>query len=713
MKKITKIAALAALNAMFFAGCSNITDGSVEGTETSSVAEQGTLSIEITSASSLIDFSDSNSRTILPDAHNVNSFKFYLSYQDLIGSPSAWSTPVEVDVTPIDSTNTSEKKGIVAVNLAKSNYNLHLFAIKTAEDSETAHATDEALFENACLMGTAAADLRYNNAVSFYLTSDGLTKKGSVALKLYAAGWELDPADYEISAHLLYTKTVNDKKEGDEFADTLIENITLGSTAPDSANYSLDATVAPGTYDFVLSFVKDGITFEWNDRIIILPGQTTARTIGIPQVVDTKPAEPASFKAGYIDNKDTSAEFYDVEFTWDAADVKNEKNFEIEWVRIPASVEKDVAVIPTTDNNPVSADKDKDDEAWNALLAAAKAADATALPKTYGTDFVGDLFVYSAGSLGRNKECATFKAAYGSRYAARIRAVNNIGDSDWVYVTLVDNIAEAGTDVKDATAFPSTLINRYKVSYELDGGKFYTVDDDGNPTTTEATIATVYYESEDSAYTAAVAASGSTPATEESGKIAIMQPDGKTAFSYNYLVDDTYGTNDVKTFLKRSDDQPWYCWYNGTEIYDHKYYGGSENLILKAGYKIGTLYVYDDNEYAIKAVESEKGEFVKDTAGIGYSITYSQSSVESDTWTVTYPEPSYMENFAYDKVTLRIQKTNNKDEFVTCDFDSTAKTFTIPVKALTTGVYNAVISAYTSAREKDPYTVTITVTVTD
>ncbi|WP_191015852.1 hypothetical protein [Treponema zioleckii] len=716
MKKITKFSALAVLGAMFFAACSNITDGEVEGIN-ASTAEEGTLSISITSSSNLIDFKNENSRTILPNAKKADDFDFYLAIQDAANPNSGYTSVKKVNVTQDE---TDSKKGVVSVTLSKANYNFKLYAVKKTDAATLGdETTDGEVSAIACLVGYASADLRYGESAAFHLRADGLTTKGGAELSLYQEGeWVALTDDYTINGKLVYLNTTSDgsitHNEGDTVETTSedIEVANFSASDPSSANYTC-SDIAPGTYNFVLSFTQVSDTskvFEWSDTIVILPGETTTRTIGIPCVINTIPEAPTDFKVGYIDNSVVAKDvgYYDAEFVWTDAS-KNEKNFQIEWLKVPAGLAKADVITPTSDDE------------WKTLLEKSTAADSATETVVYGYDangsgnaFVGDVDVYKSGSLGRNQQTATFKAAYGCRYIARIRSLNNVGESEWVYATVDENIeANAETGASAAKGFASKLINRYKIVYTLGKGQF--VKDDGNGNDVKDTsIATVYFESEDSSYTPADTASE----TAESGKIAIMQPDGKTEFNSGYLVDGTYGS--TTTPLLKNGSMPWQNWsLDGSTSYGSQFYGGSENLFLTAMYTLGTVEIIDFNDYIIELTADKTfttSASADSTEMVGKSITYSVADLTADTneWTLK----SKKSNYKYDSVDFTIKSTkadapSGETHNATTTDSGVTWTLPIPVKSLAPGLYQVTIRAHSAVKSDYAFTETVILNITD
>ena len=92
-------------------------------------------------------------------------------------------------------------------------------------------------------------------------------------------------------------------------------------------------------------------------------------------------------------------------------------------------------------------------------------------------------------------------------------------------------------------------------------------------------------------------------------------------------------------------------------------------------------------------------------------MTASQTDDDTLTWTLTYPT-----GVKYDKVTLLLTSTDGQTHYNLGNIevvDATSGKFTIPVSEYKKGVYQAVISAWTSIKPQDPYTTNITLTITD
>lgn len=724
MKKFARIAILAVgLVSLLFASCSDISDDALIATTSAKSSDTyKTLTLSVTSNSNLVDFSESSSksaRDILPEAQQVGNLWFYLCSKNNTAKASSFTNPVAVTVNE-DENDTTHHTGSVVINLKKADYDFILYAVPKGENEQTAPSFDETpITQQAVLVGYANADIRTDDKVDFYLTAEGLTATGSVSLKLFTAGWKISEyPGYKANVRITYTK------------DTKIDQTTHSSGAvvdaspkeisnlpyeePDDANYAI--TIRPGTYNFEVEFKKDSRSYTWSDRIVVLPGQATKKTVGIPLVIDKAPAKPKDFKVGYIDPANETTQYYTAEFVWDGTDINNEEKFVVQLMSLPSSVTGERLTTfnaAITANNAAQSDLDA---AWNELKTHAGADSVV----EYSNDFYGDEYVWVAGSLQKNNEMAQFRLLLGSRYVARICARNNAGDSDWVYATLNSAIVADNTKgIVAAKAFTSISINRYRVEYDLAGG---TLVDDSDPD--PQTVGTVYYYCQNFKTTAA---NGT-----ETGGVKIMDASGKDQYTFDVTdADPALTVSSPKLMLGTN---TWTNWLLNGQNYNEVYvspanYGGYESLTLVANFAtIGVVTIHDDDNFVIKDVVSTstgpnpESPPTSGTATIAgdypaLNIIASQSTDVTLTWTLTYPT-----GVVYDKVTLVLTRTDGKNHYNLGNIvDATTNSstgvttgkFTLNVSEYQKGVYQAVISAWTSIKPQDPYTTNIILTIKD
>lgn len=804
MKKFARLFALAfGLATMLFTSCSNITEDAVITTGVESSDNYKSLTLNITSNSKLLEFEESasevdGSRTILPTAQKCDNLWFYLCSKNNTAGDSQFSKPVAVTVTK-KSDDTTGHTGEVVINLTKADYDFKLYAVPRGDSTSATSYTSEADCANAAvLVGYANADIRNDDTVSFYLTAEGLSKTGSVALKLYTKDWKLsDFSGYNAAAQMTYTKKTtlsssSTANEGDLVNGTNIPQgdaiFAIPATAPESANYT--ATASPGTYNFEVSFSNGSKTYTWSDRIIILPGQATEKEIGIPLVIEKAPLAPDYFNAAYIDPELSTTEYYNVEFVWSgkhtgtesgatAEDINNEEKFELQLMSIPSAIDSQKITTYTTVIKNAGKTVTEKKQAWNTLrdnTVTENAGGKTVIWSTIDDKtkaenddsaevdtkvFYGNLETWVAGSLQKNNEYAIFKLPLGSRYVARIRAVNAAGASDWVYADIAKDIKGEGGSLtgekllnassvagtKDAYGFTSETINRFRVKYDFAGGTgTYTTTGE---TPTEESLEKVFYYCQ--AFGTETKDNGKI--TNVEGGISIMKPTGPDEYKTDgtvkkhneFTITNSKGVNgendtviqDPKLVLG---SKMWTNWlkdnspYNEVNVAPFNYIG-CKNLTLVANYAtIGLVTIFDDNDYAIvnvtsastkaggtatissdaeteTTVEGASAVTTIKTKAVVYTITASQSKDVTLIWTVTYPTGKN-----YDNVTLICNSTDGNRSYNIGDIQTDTNgvhTFTIKISEFVKGVYNAKISAWSSVKTQDPYTANISLTVVD
>lgn len=715
MKKITRLTALiAGLFMLVFSGCETYLNN-VYYTETNTqTAKPSELSIYVTSDSDLVDFSTpapvDGARTIIPTAYQAGNLWFYLSYKNITNNATSFTTPELVTVEADDS---DSQKGKVTINLTAAQYEFKLYAVKKTETEISGNATQPAsnptLPDNAVLMGTASADLRTYHEVNFFLISDGLTGTGEVNLELYPDGWTV-PAGYTVSAEMQYTKKTGTNKKGDTVSNSATDASWNLNSATSTNPQTYVKTASPGTYNFIISFTntKDSKTFEWSDRVVVIPGGKTAARIPIPNVIEQKPTKPATLKAGFIDTDNENSLYYTGAFVWEDSSY-NEKYFELQLVEVPSGVDSGYAQ-PTTDTdwttlvNTATNASNKGENIIYGVKAQAKNGTDPEYKIFYGQTNNG----YVDGSLLRNETFAKLTLTLGMRYIARIRAVNDQGESDWTYATLTEDLTTSqlggGTAAKK---FTSSSINRYKVTYAANGGSFYDVTT-GNTTTAPDLI--YYYSQEDTAGN------------------PIMDATGKQEFDATKSDKNTTVTKPLLKFGNKK----WTNWLspigadgkpvsavNGVQTYNAvgavpANYKGCSNLNLIANYAtIGAITIFDDNKYAIGTIESTPAfPTAMQTDQTALALTIAQDSTTPNIiWKVNYPT-----GVQYKKVELIIESTTkNSGRYYTVPADTSTAgiaTFTIPYKTYESGLYAAKIYAYTNVRPQDPYQKTIILNIT-
>lgn len=651
-------AALAACVAMVFASCSNLTDANVS----SNSENRNPLNVEITNYDDILsDVSvqaNTDSRTIIPPSFDADGVDFYI-----FGTNVAGGTLAPTRVTFTGKGGTSKTVGTVDIPADTNIWDFTLVAVETGGAAAPGNASEA--IAAAVLIGYDTVDMLNGDVAKFTLAPDGLTKKGIIAMKLYTDGWTI-PTGFTAKAGIYLLTTGADATETGDGAGTATEDAAAFTDVTVNEANAIDYAVAsmkPGTYLFKVTFTNDigKKNFYYSDVIVVLPGKTIDKVVGIPNVIGTLPVAPTNFTAALVTgSEDKYYDSYVTEFAWTRGS-KNENYFEIDLLELADA---------TTD------------------LPAADAAWTTAVDTdggvstTYGMNFAAS-DIHESGTLMGGTTSVRAILKLGKKYAARIRAVNDAGASEnYAYVGLTPDPIVPGTD-----AFGSNTINRFRINYVLQGG---TLDPDGNGAETAITddIYPVYFSQN--------ATSGN----------AIIVPNGD-------------GTDAKPTLTK--DTNKWGYWRTGTgtkcdTTWDPNYpnYKGYENLDLYAVFtSTADVEIFDLSTLDIQSgwiTLAQPGTISGKTA----SIVATGSLNEAATWTFTATgiedaEGNTIADFTYDRVCFTV--TSGSMYRYAASFDNvkvdTPKEFTLPLEGLR-GTYQV---QFVAIKGNYTYTYTITLTV--
>lgn len=628
--------------------CKNLSDASVSKKD----ANTKTLNIEIANYADVIEASQKSSakrsaveingaRTIIPTTFDSDGVIFYLYGEATNGKTFG---PTEVTFNGNDTGNgVSKTVGTIAISADEYVWEFTLAALDNSET--TAPADLDKMKEKAVLIGYSSMDMSNGNTAKFTLSPDGLKKEASVAMKLYLNNWTEIPTGYTAKAGI-YKLTDGSIVNDGENATTekqISDNITsLVTAAPTDANYTV-TKMDPGTYLFKVTF-ENATTkkkFIWSDILIVLPGKAVENAVAIPNVIGVKPDAPTDFKAGYVkDSEDIYNGMYVTEFTWGRGNSKNENYFEIDLLELAEAT-------TTIPNN-------------NADWQDAVDID-TGISTTYGANFSSSDIHEDGSLLGGNTE-AQVRLSLGKRYYARIRAVNDAGASDYVYVTL------DGTE-----KFTSSTINRYRITYHLNNGVFNGTAG-ANTLTDETNDIVLYY------------CQNGTDGND------IIVPDG-TNTTLIYTPETTpYNFTSWKTGDSKK--------YDNTVNADYPKYKDYKNLDLYASYEIDAgVEIFDKSAYEIQGgwISVDSGTALTDK-----TTTIDATASTTSTWKFTptgIKDPSginTIDDFTYDSVIFEVSrggKTYYAETNTNVKVD-VGTTFTMPLDGLASGVYNVMFTAH-------------------
>ena len=653
MKNRKSIFAFFAISAaMIFASCSNLTDANV----TSSSEDKNTLNIEVTNYDEVVTQASKSanraSRTIIPDSFDSDGVDFYLYGTNTSGGTFGPEKVTFKGNTDAAAGGTSKTVGTISIPANSAVWEFTLVAVTSGD----AAPTEATLKDNAVLIGYSSMDMLNGDTAKFTLSPDGLTKEAKIAMKLYTDGWAL-PAGFTAKAGIYLLTTGAD-------AAATEKDVAFTATSTDEAHavaYTI-ASFAPGTYLFKVTFEKTGSNkkFYWSDVLVVLPGKIIDNAVGIPNIIGTAPTAPTAFKAGYVKNsEDKFSGWYTTAFEWERGS-KNENNFEIE-------------VLEFNDADTVTPPADAD-AAWTTALGAGTSV-------TYGSKFSSEAN-YESGSLLSGNTKAQLRLELGKRYFARIRAVNDAGESAWTLVALADAPAEP-TGTK---AFTGT-INRYRLTYFMNGGAYYddkAAADADTAGTGGKTADIVSYHCEDS-----------------TTGIEIMKADGTPIIKKNTYTW-SYWSKDATSETASRYNEPGVAPEN---------YKGYKNLDLYAMFATDAGVAIFDK----KSPEIQDGWITVDTRTLTGKTAEIEVATQTEVkWTFTPgevkdAEGKKIENFAYDKVNFTVTKGGTTFESKSADKVGAATEFAMSLSNLPAGIYQVMFTAhYGTTTVSYPITATIT-----
>lgn len=632
--------------AMIFASCSNIVDANVS----SSSEDKNTLNIEVTNYDEVVTQASKSanraSRTIIPDSFDSTGVDFYLYGTNTSGGTFG---PSKVDFkgNAEAAGGTSKTVGTVSIPANSAVWEFTLVAVT----SGAAAPTEANLKDNAVLIGYSSMDMLNGDTAKFTLSPDGLTKEAKIAMKLYTDGWEL-PTGFTAKAGI-YLLTTGADAGAD--ADATEKDVAFTATSID-AEHAVDyaiASFAPGTYLFKVTFEKTGSNkkFYWSDVLVVLPGKTIENAVGIPNIIGTAPTAPTAFKAGYVEkSEDKFSGWYTTAFEWERGS-KNENNFEIE-------------VFEFKDADTVTPPADAD-AGWPTAPTAGTFV-------TYDSKF-SSAANYESGSLLSGNTKAQLRLELGKRYFARIRAVNDAGESAWILVALADAPAEP-TGTK---AFTGNTINRYRLTYFMNGGSYYADKTAADAGTDGSTADIVEYYCENSTAGTAIKTADGT-----AGNPIIT----KNTYTWSYWSKDA--TSETLSRYNEPGAAP-------------ENYKGYKNLDLYAMFTTDASVAIFDK----KNLEIQNGWITVDTGTLtGKTATIDVATETEVKWTFTPGEVkdaagNKIENFAYDKVNFTVTKGGATFEAKSADDVSAVNKadFTMSLSNLHAGVYQVMFTAHYGA----------------
>lgn len=354
-----------------------------------------------------------NFRSVLPKALNTEGLFYYLTAENIYTGEII----LPKEALNLSPDNDNNSKGTISVeNYPEDYYYFSLYA-HTSELSEDVLLTEnkqtvlEKLTNLAVLSSKIAVDTRWMQELKFCLTPLKIDVAGTLKLDFICDGWNFDSYSSKYSAEYTLTN-ISGEKESD------------GAFIPRSSfvEPQINTAIKSGYYSLEIKFsskLNSSLVFSYEEGIYVLPNRITEASVKIPDIILLPPSAPQNFTAMYKKNPS----YYSVLFNWNDTS-NNELYYEFELIDISSAYDEE-KITGTAADFELSGTK-----------------------KNFSTLCENEIDYYESGSLLRVKNngtgSLTLKLQYGysennsyiHRYQARLRAVNDGGESDWCYLNL-------------------------------------------------------------------------------------------------------------------------------------------------------------------------------------------------------------------------------------------------------------------------------------
>lgn len=356
-------------------------------------------------------------RTILPTNYlDLSTLVYYIKGTSTNSAETLPLQRVQATVDPA----TGGLTGTVSVALDKSvSWDLTLWACVAGATNYTLEAD---VNNNAVLKGRSYANLGAGGDVYFVLSTDGLTKNGSINLSIYGAQG-FPKSGYHGGSEGKFE--IRGWRKGDSSHELYFSNNAfhvVGGQNTTSAQNKFTwsrGNIKPGVWYFDFVFQWPGEIQEYyytSEDFVIYPGVETIVDLAIPNFIGNVPADPSNFYAGYGSEKVEGlfADQYLVYFSWEHPRTDH-NGFEIEFCEL-AYKNNDFGTVIDTDTE------------WSQYTVDGK------FFIYNDVSFQGSRWRNTGGLSSTDRQC-TMWLDMGKRYLFRIRAVNGDGNSAWVYLS--------------------------------------------------------------------------------------------------------------------------------------------------------------------------------------------------------------------------------------------------------------------------------------
>lgn len=322
----------------------------------------------------------------------------------------------------------------------------------------------------AVLSGTATVDVTGGTTEArITLTPWGMGENGAlnVSFKFHADDITKIVAatgDYEITAGIYNRHT------GVVIQDTLgastektVDNPAVGA---DTKQYTQTDKIAKGEYTLKLSIknTRTGKSASWSDVLIVEGNRTITTTVDLPKLLDEAPKDPENF-AAYWDQDQVNKEGvgYVMQFAWDRKSF-NETEFVLEVADITGKFDKSAANAVRYDGVDVA----NGEQLWQKIDADPDKTVYSFNKDNFSSPLSFPIYAKN-GSVFAGSSSVEYRLMTGTVYTARIKAINDFGESNWIYLGGGADPASAWTGgnkerLDDNTEF---IFDIFTITYDL------------------------------------------------------------------------------------------------------------------------------------------------------------------------------------------------------------------------------------------------------
>lgn len=398
------------------------------------------VTIIVSSQDTQFNFPTSKSeRSITPGALSGNDMDFYLE-----GTNKSTGTTIPNTKVEFTAYEGSTDTGSVTLDLTPGIYELTLYVCKKGQtlSSDTMY-----------LRGRTVADLFTENKVYFALSSNSLNATtGEANFYIYTQGWQVTN-DMTVTAGIYILDNENSKVSEVQNFNLKNHHYNSPSEVPANITYnykSENVVIGTGVYNLIVKINSNGVNYYYSDTVFIEPNRPTYGIVAIPNIVSKIPEGPDYLIARYKEPENATEAFYPVEFCWNDNSV-TESNFQLELLCIDseifnsktASIEKVLSTTETTENKK---------NYWNSIKSEISEKDSNNIiildEEFYDYE---EISKYLEGSLTANSKYCVYNLLAGKSYLARICACSSAGNSEYVYLDLLNSQGKTFETTKNIT----------------------------------------------------------------------------------------------------------------------------------------------------------------------------------------------------------------------------------------------------------------------